>query len=100
KVVLVLPVVPCRLGETVVEVSQPAAGNMRHQALEHDQVVLVDVETEIEKMAQQAPALRHAKSKRPVDARLLSVQERILLDTVIPEERHEIADGREPDSLD
>ena len=65
-----LAVVAVRLGEAMVEEAQPAAGDVRHQAVEDDAALRVLVEALIEKVPQKSAALRHAERERAVDRRL------------------------------
>src|SRR5260370_42237709 len=55
-VLVVLGVVPSRLGEAVIEEAEAGARDVRHQALEEDAALLVLVKAEGEVMPQNAAA--------------------------------------------
>ena len=56
-----------RLGEAVVEAAAPAAGDVRHDAVERAAGPLVAVVAVVEERAQEAPALRHPPGDGVVD---------------------------------
>ena len=57
-----------RLGEAVVELAAPGAGHLGQQAVEDLTAVLVQVQAEVEEVAQEAAALRDAVAVGLLDA--------------------------------
>src|SRR5262245_18410506 len=98
---LVLGVVPRGLRETMIEETQPAARHVRHQAVEHLSPLLSHVEADVQEVAEEASALRHAEAVGPPDRRLaLPVPQGIALRIVVAQKRKEVAHGGVTESLD
>src|SRR5919201_340806 len=77
EVVLVLAVVPGRLGEADVEEAEPAAGDVGDETVEHLAAGLVNVEALVEELAQEPAALRHPEGVGPGDGRPAAAAERV-----------------------
>src|SRR5581483_3176612 len=101
QVFFVLAVVPRRLGEAVVEEAQAAAGDVGHEAVEDLPARLVGVETEIEEVAQEPPALRDAEAVGAGDDRpAVGASQWVALTGVVPQEGNQVSDGGVAESLD
>src|SRR5262245_40869195 len=88
----VLPIMTCRLSEAMIEKTEPAAGDVRHQAVEHFAVCFVRVETEIEIISQKPPALRDAEAVHSLNGGFaVRAAQRISLAGVVAKKREQIA---------
>src|SRR5262245_39792016 len=99
--VFMLAIVPGRLREAMVEEAEPAAGDVRDDAVETLLAALLNVEALVKERPQAAARLRDAEAVDPLDDRFaLGVDERVLLGAVLAQEGQQIADGGEPQTLD
>ena len=96
-VMIVLIRMPRGLREAMIERAQSATGDMRDQPVKGWPPSFVLVESGIEKLAQESPALRDAESMCPADERLTILHERIPFAGPRLDRGDQIADGGEAD---
>src|SRR5262249_6873691 len=91
KVLLMLSVVPGRLGEAMVEEAEPTARDVRDDAVEDRAIRFIGVEAKIEEVAKETAALRDAERMGALSGWLAFREQRILLRFVVAQERDQVA---------